>query len=221
MTDLLFNNQNWQILLTEEERKQVLSNSILLSFGKGETIIKQGFVASHILFLEVGMAKLNVEDGKRNTTIKIITQGAFIGLMCSFVQKHVDFSAVAIVPSQVRLINREVFENIIRCNGKFAVNIVKLMSEMTNSLVYDLISLSHRNVNGSLAILLIDLRRLFDGDSFQIPFTRSEMADALGYSKESVINTLSGFQRNGLIKISGKTINIIHLERLKMIAENG
>ncbi len=215
------NKYDWQLLLSQEEIESLNVGSSLLSFGKGETIIKQGFMATHILLLEEGMAKLNVESGGRNTTIKIVTAGDFIGLMCSFVNKNVDFSAVTIIPSKVRLIDRSVFEKLIGSNGNFAVSLVKMISELTNSTVHDLINLSHKNVNGAIATLLLDLRRIFGSDSFDIPFTRSEMADALGYSKESIINTLSEYKKEGLISVEGKKLELLDLVKLDSIAKRG
>jgi len=47
------------------------------------------------------------------------------------------------------------------------------------------------------------------------------MAISLAYSKESVINILSDFQKDGIIKLSGRNIEILKLDSLKIIAENG
>jgi len=212
---------SWMEQLTPDQKEALISSSTILKFRRGETIIKQGTLASQIMFLEEGMAKLNFMEADKDTTFSFATNGDFIGLMCSFVQKRLEFSAIAITNATVRIIDREVFENSIKENGKFAVYIVKLMSELTNGVVHTLISLSHKNVNGALSTLLLSLSRVYASNSFQIPFTRDEMAAALGYSKESIINTLSEFHRDKIINISGRNLVILQPETLKIISAKG
>ncbi|MFW5757806.1 MAG: Crp/Fnr family transcriptional regulator [Bacteroidota bacterium] len=211
----------WVNPLSTEERDLIFEHSNLLYFKKKETIIKQGYTAGHILYMESGMAKLSIENHERSTVFKIISDNTFIGLMCSFVKRSFDFSAVAITPSRVRLIDRAVFEQLIRENGDFAVNIVELMSLMTNKIVHDLIHLSHKNVDGAICTVLMELTNIFNSTEFQMPFSRVELADTIGYSRESVISSLSSLQRDNILSVSGKNIHILDPERLKIIARNG
>ena len=211
----------WASRLNMTEAEVLFKSSVLLEYNKGEAIIKQGTFASQIMFLEEGMAKLNLEESGRDTTFSFATSGDFIGLMCSFVKKRLEFSAVAITPSKVRIFDRDVFEKLIGANGEFAVYIVKMMSELTNGVVHTLISLSHRNANGALAMLILSVGKVFDSKKVILPFTREEMAAALGYSKESIINIMSDFQKDGLITISGKNLEILNKKALQLIADKG
>ncbi len=214
-------SSTWFVDLTPVQRKLIYKHSNLLHFKKDETIIKQGFMADHILYLEEGMAKLSVEDKNRSTVFKIIASNSFIGLMCSFVKRNFDFSAVAIQPSTVRLIDRVIFEQMIRENGNFAVRIVQLMSLMTNKIVHDLVYLSHKNADGAICTVLMELASVFKSNSFQMPFSRVELASTVGYSKESVIGCLSSLQKEKIIDISGKKVEILDSQRLEIIAKNG
>jgi CRP-like cAMP-binding protein len=47
-------NARWTEHLTAEQRQVVLDKSMLVDFAPGETIIKQGVAANHILYLEEG-----------------------------------------------------------------------------------------------------------------------------------------------------------------------
>lgn len=211
----------WFTLLTQQERERLLGTSAQLDYAKDETIVKQGYVASHVLYLESGIVKLNVENSGKKTTFKIMKGGNFIGLMCTFVNKILDFSAVAATPSRVHMLNRDLFESLIRENGEFALYTVNMMSELTNSVVHNLINLSHKNVNGSVATLLVDLCEIYESNSFDLPFGRGEMADTLGYSKESIVNTLGELQKDGVIRLSGRKVKIDNLNILSNIAKNG
>ena len=211
----------WAILLKEEELSELTGSSVVLDYEKYDVIIKQGSLASQIMILEEGMVKLNFRESGKDTTFGFGTKGDFIGLMCSFVKKRLDFSAVAITPCRIRIFDRDVFEKLIEQNGKFAIYIVTMMSEMINETCHNFITLKHRNAGGSLATLLLNLIRVFGEHQLIIPFTREEMAHTLGYSKESIINTLSDFQKDGMISISGKNLEILDKKALENIAEKG
>ncbi len=167
------------------------------------------------------MVKLTSTNNKRTTTFKIIADNTFIGLMCAFVKKRFDFSAIAIMPSTVRMIDRSLFEEAIRTNGEFAVHVVHEMSLTTNLIVTELIQLNHKNADGAICTILFELATVFKSNTFQLPFNRIEFADTVGYSKESVINCLSSLQQQEIIKVSGKTIEIIDMNRLETIAMYG
>ena len=216
-----FNENSWYSTLDEHNRNQVLTSSTLVEYEKGETIIKQGVAAGQIPFLEKGMVKLTSSSNNRTTTFKIIPENSFIGLMCAFVKKKFDFSAIAIMPSTVRMVDRTLFEEAIRTNGDFAVSIVNEMSLTTNQVVTELIQLSQKNAEGSICTVLLELASIFESNPFKIPFTRIEFADMVGYSKESVITCLSSLQQQGIITVSGKTIEIIDKDRLENIAKYG
>lgn len=219
--DMESKHKTWYDYLTEQQRLQLIDNSQLVNFNKGETIIKQGTAADQILSLEQGMVKLMIEDENRSTVFKILSDNTFIGLMCAFVNRTFDFSAVAIAPSQVRLINRSYFEKAIRSNGDFAVYITQQMSLMTNKVVHDLIHMSHKNADGAICTVLIELASILNSNTYQMPFSRIELANIVGYSKESVISCLSSLQRDGVIIASGKSIEILDMKRLEIISRLG
>jgi CRP-like cAMP-binding protein len=215
------NNYPWATHLKELELDKLMASSVVLDYEKSDVIIKQGSLASQIMVLEEGMVKLNFRESGKDTTFGFGIKGDFIGLMCSFVEKRLDFSAVAITPCRIRIFDRVVFEKLIEQNGKFALNIVSMMSHMINETCHNFITLKHRNAGGSLATLLLNLIRVFGEHQLIIPFTREEMAHTLGYSKESIINTLSDFQKDNIISVSGKNLEILDKKALETIAEKG
>lgn len=211
----------WTNHLTEGEWQELMDSSVIVSYDKNDVIIKQGSLASQILALEQGMVKLNFRESGKDTTFGFGSSGDFIGLMCSFVKKKLDFSAIAITPCQVRIFDRDVFERLIGRNGAFAIHIVTLMSELINVAVHKLITLKHRNAGGALATFLLYLVKVFDSEQMTLPFTREELAHTLGYSKESIINTLSEFQKDGFVSVSGKNLSILNRSALENIAQMG
>lgn len=219
MRNNIFND--WDSYLDEENRKALIENSTVIEYKKGETIIKQGVRASQISYLEKGMVMLSHKNNNQETTFKIFANNTFIGLMCAFVKRKFDFSATAISKSTVRMIDRDLFEKAIRSNGDFAVYIVQEMSLSTNEVVTDLIRLGQKNADGAICSLILEFADIYQSLNFQIPLSRVEFANAVGYSKESVITCLSKLQQEGILRVSGKNIEILSEERLKTIATYG
>ncbi len=95
------------------------------------------------------------------------------------------------------------------------------MSSVTNEIVHHISKFSHKNIDGSLSILLCDFSDIYKSDSFTLPVNRIEIAKMLGYSKESVINTLSKFNKEGILSVQDKKIKILDKTQLKKIGEIG
>lgn len=207
--------------LTDAEKTEWMNSRNEVHFEAGETIIKQGFIASNIMLLEKGLAKLDIDTDGKLTTIGLIAPNSFIGIVCTFASHNVNFSSVAIEKTKISIFDIRMFEKLIRQNGEFAYRIIQHMSIVTNSLVRNISRFSHKNIDGSLSILLLEFSEIYNSDSFVLPVKRDEMAQMLGYSKESVINTLSKFNKENIIIVQDKKITILDKNKLNNIAKNG
>jgi DNA-binding GntR family transcriptional regulator len=61
----------------------------------------------------------------------------------------------------------------------------------------------------------------FGSAKYALPLTRLELAEVVGFSKESVNLSLAWLAKDGLIVLSGKQVEIVDEERLRIIALNG
>lgn len=206
--------------LTEEERNLVKKSTTILEFKAHETIIKQGFIADHIMLIESGVARLDVTNDGKISTVGLLSEGSFVGIMCSFACKNMDFSSMALEKTVVRLINMDVFQQLIRENGEFALKIIHHMSGLTNRMIHWITRMADKGVDGALALMMQEFQRVYKSDEFSLPVSRVELAEMCGFSKESVINSLRGMHADGLLAVDGKKVKILAPERLKTIAVN-
>ncbi|MBE9469288.1 MAG: winged helix-turn-helix domain-containing protein [Bacteroidetes bacterium] len=63
-------------------------------------------------------------------------------------------------------------------------------------------------------MFLCDFSKIYNSDSFTLPMNRKEMANIFGYSKKSVINTLSKLNKDGILNVNDKKINSNRGKRL-------
>lgn len=183
--------------LSADQKSLLIQNRSEVEFEKRETIIKRGLAASSVLFLEEGLAKLDIMIDGKTSTVGLIQPQSFIGIICTFANRNLNFSAIALEKTRVSLISMEFFEHLVHQNGDFAFRIIQHMSFLTNNLVHHIARFTHKNIEGTLAILLLEFADIYHSDTFTIPINRKEIAQILGYSVESVINTLSKFNREG------------------------
>lgn len=208
-------------ILSDKEKKELVDNKTDLVFEAGEIIVKRGILVSNILYLNKGLVKLDIVNDNKLSTVGLIQPHSFIGIICCFAFKKYDFTVTAIERTDVSFIDINIFEKFIKSNGEFALNLIRHMSGITNKMFHRITTLSQKNIEGALSILLLDFCNIYRSKDFTLPMTRQELAHLLGYSKESVINTLSKFNRDGIIKVSDRKIELINYEKLEQISKLG
>lgn len=231
MSDFLMNKSNNDYhylsaldclnLLTEDQKKELIANKVDLEFAPHETIIKRGILADNIIYITEGLVKLEIVNDTKLSTIGFTQAHSFVGIVCCFAFKKFDFTATSLVKTNVSFIPMELFESFIKSNGKFALSLLKHISGVANSFFHRITSLSQKNIDGALAVMLLDFAKIYDSYKYKLPVGRSEFANILGYSKESVINTLSKFNKERIIKVDGRKIDIIEFEKLLQISKYG
>ena len=207
--------------LSENEKQELISSKTDIDFEAGEHIVKRGLLANNVLYLTEGLVKLELFNDSKPSTIAILEPHSFIGIVCCFAFKKIDFTATALTDAKVSFIGMDVFERFIKSNGDFALNLIKHMSGISNQLLHRLTILSQKNVDGALSFILLDFRSIFRSDEFELPMSRIELANMLDYSKESVINTLSKFNKEGIVKVNGRKVKIIQRKNLAQICKLG
>ncbi|WP_273277626.1 Crp/Fnr family transcriptional regulator [Maribacter polysiphoniae] len=208
-------------VLSDEEKQELINSKTDIVFEAGEHIVKRGVLANNVLYLTKGLVKLELTNDSTPSTIAILEPHSFIGIVCCFAFKKIDFTATALTKTTVSFIGMDVFERFIKNNGDFALSLIKHMSGISNQLLHRLTGLSKKHIDGALAFILLDFMDIYKADEFELPMSRVELANMLGYSKESVINTLSKFNREKIIKVNGKKIKILDRENLKQICKLG
>lgn len=207
--------------LTNDQKQELINNKTDINFETGEVIIKRGLLANNILYVTEGLVKLEIANNSKLSTVAIIQPHSFIGIVCCFAFKKFDFKATALEKTHVTFIGMDLFEKFIKENGDFALNLIKHMSGVSNRLLHRITDLSRKHIDGALSYILLDFAMIYNSNSYSLPMTRVELADMIGYSKESVINTLSKFNKDGIIHVNDRDIEIIEMETLEKISKYG
>jgi CRP/FNR family transcriptional regulator len=209
--------------LTLEEQDLVDSNSVNVVFKKGEMICKQGTFASHVLFMQKGLAKVFLDDGLNSLVLKIIPDGNFLGL-ASVSEEHntYRYSAMAYIDSEIKQIDIRTFRQLLNQNPAFAKEVIDILSANSVQIYGRFFCLTHKQSYGRLADIILCLGdRIFKDLEFDLPLSRKDLAELTGMTPETVVRLLKKFREEGMIEIDGKRFKIIDYQRLKRISETG
>ncbi|MDR1672776.1 MAG: Crp/Fnr family transcriptional regulator [Bacteroidales bacterium] len=209
--------------ISAEQFKRIEKTSVHLRFKKGETILKQGHPPTHIAFLQSGIVKFNFlsENGK-NTILTLVSAPKILGGANLFYKDNNLFSVVAVEDCEVFLIESNVLFELLKDNGRFGVALFQLQSKMFKRSILNFISVANKQKEGRIAdIFLYLLEEIYFKPSFNLSLTRKELAEFACCSVENIIMTLSKWQQEGIVLVSGKKVDLKDINKLKQISKIG
>ena len=209
--------------LNDAELENVVENSNLVIFNKKEIIFRQNTRTSHIMFIKSGMVKI-FKEGRNGKFIilKVSMPDDFPGLLSIFGGDTHHYSASAIHPSEICFVDRNVFNGLIHTNGEFATRIINKISGDGLFIFDRLMSQSHKQLPGRIAdVILYFSQVIYKNEQFEFPFTRRELAELAGTTKESFIRTLAEFKHDKIIDLEGSMVKINSMKIVKTLSELG
>ncbi len=199
------------------------SGKVEKEYAKGETILKEDTMINEFSYLKSGLVKLfRTDSSGKEQIITIAKPYDYVSLLSVFSNDQYNYSVSALEDSVTCNIKMEDVRSIVRDNGVLALNLLKKMSKVADKIILDSVEIRTKHLRGRVAFLLIHFsHEIYHSPEFDLPLSRKEMAEYVGMTTENVIRTLSEFRRDGILKIYGKTIQIVNMDSLKSIADFG
>ncbi len=209
--------------LSKEELEFINDKRYSINYKAGEVILKQGTIANQVISLVNGFAKLVIEgDGNRNLIITFVKFWQIIGGPGIHTDLKHHYSVVALQDSRVCFIDGEKFRKLLRENTTFANSFIINLSQKAVFNFDRLFSLTQKQMHGRMADGLIFLMdEIYQSHKFETVISRQDLADFTAMSKDSAIRILKEFERDGVIYLKDKTIEILNRPQLNEISERG
>ena len=190
------------------------------SIGKRQLIYSEGDNCDGVYVVLKGKVKVfKSHDLGKDLILRVRGKGemiAYVSLLQGDI--HLD-NAEALEPSEIMFIPRHAFNDWLQHQPKMMLELIQLMS---SALVFErerAVTLAYSSVRRRTASALLRLKMKFHEANpdvlFTMPISRDDLAAMVGTATESVIRTLSDFKEEGLIKIQGSAITIVHEEKLR------
>ena len=182
-----------------------------LKLAPGQALFHEGDPATRVFTLTKGSLKLYklLADGRRQVT-GFLHPGDFLGI--SVDDEHA-FSAEALEPSQLCWFPRARFDDFVEDQPRMERELYRMAAHELAAAQQQFVLLGRKTASERLAsflLLLADRTSAADGKKslvVRLPMSRSDIADYLGLTKETVSRVISALKRD----------RIIRLESLEMI----
>ncbi|MEP4534402.1 MAG: response regulator [Cyclobacteriaceae bacterium] len=187
------------------------------TYDKKESIFKEGDFPHYLYAIKSGKIKtFRINPDGKQFIHEILTEGEFLG-QHALIQdiNHTEF-AEALEPSELVLIPRLDFQNLVFQNRDVASQFIKMLSKDIIDKEQELIALAYDTLRKRTAHNLIRLLEANHGSS-RIMVSRNDLASMVGTATESVIRVLSEFKKDGLISIEGSNITVVKPEEIQKI----
>ena len=146
-----------------------MANDNVTQFESGDVIFKEGERGDRMYILLAGAVDLKIKVDRGETVIKTVdAPNEFFGEMALLDDRPRSATAVAVRRTNVLAVDGPTFESMILTNGKFALKIIKVLSERirrSNDQVSDLIETMPRDriARGLVGFAMNHGERIHDG----------------------------------------------------------
>lgn len=188
---------------------------------RGGTVIAAGDTNDHVFKVLDGVLRIVriLPDGRRHIA-KFLHAGDFVGLSDA---TECDSSVEAITPCTLTRYNRKDFDRLVSADAATGSQFLRLMFRQLDLNNRLLLSLGRKTASERLASFLLSFvpHNAARGQDIAItlPMSRSDIADHLGLTIETVSRLVTKFRRQRWISLmDSHTVRILSLEALEALA---
>ncbi|MEI8226001.1 MAG: Crp/Fnr family transcriptional regulator [Bacteroidota bacterium] len=202
---------------------ELCNNKEEQSFRKGEIINHEGEKITNFKYLKSGLVKLYRRTSNGEEQVITITRPfEFVSNMSIFSEERYQYSVSALEDSVVCIVKLDFIKELFLKNGGFAMGLLTKISRINDKIISQTLDIRQKNLIGRVAfVLLYFTKEIYNSRVFDLPVSRKEIADYIGMSTANVIRTLSDFKREGIIRVFGKTIEVVDVDKLEIISKRG
>jgi CRP/FNR family transcriptional regulator len=195
-----------------------------LKLGAGQTLFHEGDPATRVFTLTSGTLKLYklLPDGRRQVT-GFMHPGDCLGM--SMDDEHA-LSAEALEDAQLCWFPRSRFDDFVEEHGSMERELYRMAAHELGAAQQQMVLLGRKTASERLASFLLLLARRSkqiparSANLVRLPMSRSDIADYLGLTKETVSRVISSFRRDRLIRLRAvDEIEIVNEAGLEQLAE--
>jgi CRP/FNR family transcriptional regulator, cyclic AMP receptor protein len=188
-------------------------------YKKKQTIYSEGNHPNRLYYVMKGKVKTykSNEDGKELVT-ELFSHGDFLGYIALFEGAVYKDTAEALEETELAVIPKEDFEDLVNNNKEVAQKFIKLLAKNISAKENQLLGLAYNSLRKKVAEALILLQNKYQSandEKFAIDISRESLATIAGTATESLIRTLSDFRSEKLIDIKEGSITIVNQKKLE------
>jgi len=217
--------QNGFILtnLPNADLEKLEEHTVLESARRGHILFRQNAFPNGVYWLNEGMAKIYQESSTgQSHTIYIYSNKDLLGFRQFIAEEPHPVSAALLEDSTYRFIPGELFRELLNTSPFFVRNMLTALAREFSVWSNRMTSFSQFPVRKRLVLALLILHeqyRLYGTTGGAITVTRTEIAEYVGASLETVVRMLNNLKTHHLVSMSGRKIMLKDIDGLLKILE--
>lgn len=205
--------------LSGADRDRLLGRAVLQVAASGDVLFRQGAPAAATFLVLDGRVEIRRADSAgHEQVLHVLGRGHLAGEVPMFRGGCYPASASCAGEARVLRIDRDGLLAALRQSPELALALLAGVSERLRVFVDLIEDLSLRDGSGRLAAALLRLADSAGGAGFRLPSTKAALATQLGMAPETLSRRLRAFQDQELIRVRGRTIELLRIDRLELLA---
>lgn len=188
-------------------------------YAAGETLFAAGTAADALMIIAHGQVKVTqtLASG-REQLLRVLGPGEFDGEAVLFTPSERTTSGVALTQVVACTISRQDFQQLLKKTPALALNMLNSLGERVVQLEAQTTAANVASVSERLAGYLVETSAALGQAHFTLPLQKKDLAAYLGTTPETVSRKLAAFERDGLIKQTGRSqITILDSDDLSLV----
>lgn len=190
-----------------------------LNFKKGELIFEQGYNSNYIYLINKGIVKCHkIDESGKELTTALYKEDDLFGYASLMQNIPYQESATAMENCELVAVPKEELKEVLNNNHKVNFDLINLLSDNLAEIKDQLLQMAYGSVRKKTAATILQFAEKMNKKKDEsLKISRSDLASVAGIATESLIRTLSSFNKEGIIEIEGRNIKILDMDLLRDI----
>ena len=192
-------------------------------FKKGELLFREGDKVNGIYFVYSGKVKVHKHWGEeKELIVRIARQGDIVGHRGLGKDIYYPVSGTALEPVNACFIDLDFFTSTLKINHDFIFELLLFFAGELKESEKNMRNLAHMPVKGRVAQAILNLQNKFgvnEEGMIDLTLSRQDLASFAGTTYETVFRIINELTNDGIIRLEGKDIAIVEIEKLKELTK--
>lgn len=188
-------------------------------FKKGDVIYKEQEHSNMIYLITKGIVKTHKMDESGKELITTLYKADdFLGFTSFIDNVPYQESATVLEDVQVVGVSKTELKEILENSKHVSLELMELLTDNLADIKNKLLQMAYSSVRKKTAQTILQFAHILKKTPEEgIRIARNDLASVAGIATESLIRTLSGFKKEGLIEIEGRNIRLIDMKGLELV----
>jgi len=209
--------------MNEKEVGQLNEGKTTHDYRRGQVIFYEGNPSLAIYCIHSGIVKLfKTGYSDEEFVIRLLGPGEIMGFRALLADEPFAATAQAVSDTQACIISREKFMDVLNSSKELSSKIMTKLAVDLRISEEQFVSRAQETVRQRTARLLLQLLETSDefsdnNSKISVPLLRSEMAQVVGTTPETLSRTLRSLAQKGIIKLTRSDISVTDVGKLRSI----